>query len=133
MKKRHKIPAGKIGGLAEKIAANFLIAQGYQILEINFFNPTGYRFGEIDLITKDPQDRLVFIEVKSLIQRSPQADCLPENNITKRKIIKLQRIIEYYLRRHNLLETEWRLDLVTVIFDFQKRRLQIKQTKYLRY
>jgi putative endonuclease len=50
------------GILGEEIAANFLIARGYRILERNF----RCKGGEVDIIARDPGDKsLTFIEVKT--------------------------------------------------------------------
>jgi putative endonuclease len=61
---RKRPPAGnrRTGQQGEELAANFLIARGYRILERNF----RCKGGEVDIIARDPGDRsLVFTEVKA--------------------------------------------------------------------
>ena len=51
-----------VGSLGEEIAANYLTAHGFRILERNF----RCKGGEVDIIARDPVDKsLVFIEVKA--------------------------------------------------------------------
>jgi putative endonuclease len=54
------------GILAEEKAKQFLLEKGFQFLEKNF----RWRGGEIDLIMLDPQNALVFVEVRSATKRS---------------------------------------------------------------
>ena len=49
-----------LGQWAEQKAVKLLIAQNYEIVQINYFS----RFGEIDIIAKTAQE-LVFVEVKA--------------------------------------------------------------------
>ena len=52
----------RTGELGEEMAADFLTARGYRILERNF----RCKGGEIDIIARAPEDKsLVFIEVKT--------------------------------------------------------------------
>lgn len=50
----------KVGYFGQKLAKNYLLAQGYEILAENYY----IRGGEIDLIAKISQ-KVVFIEVKT--------------------------------------------------------------------
>ena len=49
-----------LGQWAEQKAVKLLMAQNYEIVQINYFS----RFGEIDIIAKTAQE-LVFVEVKA--------------------------------------------------------------------
>lgn len=49
-----------LGQWAEQKAVKLLMAQNYEIIQINYFS----RFGEIDIIAKTAQE-LVFVEVKA--------------------------------------------------------------------
>ena len=50
-----------IGKAAENIAADFLRAQGLQILQRNYLR----RLGELDIVARDPEGVLVIAEVRS--------------------------------------------------------------------
>ena len=65
------------GMIGEKIAADFLTKQGYEIIE------TDYRCkeGEVDIIAKDG-DSLVFVEVRT---KSSRAFGSPAESVTARK------------------------------------------------
>ena len=54
-----KINKRAVGTAYEKLAGEYLIKQGYEVLEYNF----RCRMGEIDLVAKD-REYLVFVEVK---------------------------------------------------------------------
>lgn len=54
----------RIGDAAEDEALVFLQNQGLQLLQRNYRTP-GRGGGEIDLIVRDPQGTLVFVEVRS--------------------------------------------------------------------
>jgi len=84
----------KIGQLGEKIAYNFLIKKGYNILENNYTVP----FGEIDIIA-EKNNCIYFIEVKC---RKTNKYGLPEEAITDYKKKRIIRIAEYYIKRKNI-------------------------------
>ena len=95
------------GNFGEDLACDFLIRQGYQILERNF----RIRGGEIDIIAKDG-DILVYVEVKT---RSSYQFGFPEESVTAKKVGFLKRAAKFYrLKRHNLAELE-RIDVVSVV------------------
>lgn len=106
-----KIPG--IGGKGEDIATAYLGKNGYQILEMNH----GTRFGEIDIIAQDPEKTLVFIEVKTLTGNpNPDYSLLPEDNLSRWKMYKLQRICQFFANEHPemISATGWRIDLICV-------------------
>ena len=78
MKKNHI----EIGLMGEDLAANYLIEQGYRILERNW----RCKHFEIDIIASY-EDILVFIEVKT---RSSLAFGFPEESISKTKMKRLK-------------------------------------------
>lgn len=86
-------PHGKLIGLeAEKRAQQYLVAQGLTIVARNY----QIKLGEIDLIMKEPDDTLVFIEVKHRIDSSyghPLAFITPTK---QRRIIKTA---QYFLQK----------------------------------
>ncbi|OGC38746.1 hypothetical protein A3K42_01770 [candidate division WWE3 bacterium RBG_13_37_7] len=93
-----------IGSFGEKIAAKYLISKGYKILLSNW---TCYA-GEIDLITRNPNGMLTFVEVKYIRNKF----CLPENLFNYKKKKHLRRTIGQYLGSHQF-ET-WSFDLICI-------------------
>jgi len=79
----------KIGEVAERRGAEFLMERGFQILETNFYA----KVGEIDIVAlKDGV--LHFVEVKFSQRHDPY------ERITPAKLKKLYRTIDHYLRKH---------------------------------
>jgi len=92
------------GTIAENLSVDFLVENGYAIIEQNFYS----RFGEIDIIaTKD--DILHFIEVKSGLSYEQAI-----HNITPTKLQKLIKTIDVYLKK-NALHVEYELDAIIVV------------------
>jgi len=107
-----------LGNLGEDIACDFLLKNGYKIIERNYRKP----WGEIDIICKASDKTLVFVEVKTLQQNSEQApgeQLSPEDQLTKSKLIKLQRTASLYAGHSPEKisnEKGWRIDLIAIIF-----------------
>jgi putative endonuclease len=108
-KKNNKSPcnAYHIGLVIEKIAAQYLQANGCIILEHNFH----CQYGEIDLICKDQND-LVFVEVryrKNIQYGSPAATI---NYIKQKKIILTA---QHYLSKNNWsINLPCRIDVIAI-------------------
>ncbi|MBA3770002.1 MAG: YraN family protein [Blastocatellia bacterium] len=108
------IPLGERG---EKIAAEFLAANGYRIVFTNFKVPIGRnskgvaRSGEIDIVALDGET-LCFIEVKT--RRSE--DFTPAiASVDVRKRIQITRTARTYRAIFNITDTASRFDVVTVL------------------
>lgn len=119
-----------IGKRGEEAAANYLKKSGYKILEINFFNPKGRRLGEIDIIAKE-KDELVFIEVKT--RRRSINEILPEENITREKLYKINKAATFYLNKNKLFNQKYRFDAVTLVADEENRTAKLKHIKNIFY
>lgn len=110
----------EIGKRGEDLACEYLKVKKYQILDRNFRK----KFGELDIIAKDPANILVFVEVKTIRQcgngsaNSPQdAAIKPEQNLTASKLKKLKRIAMSYAGQNQELvddEKGWRIDLIAL-------------------
>ena len=124
----------KLGDKGEKVAANYLIAQGYEIIAANFSNDKGYRLGEIDLVVKNKKGKVIFVEVKT--RKNTKSDnnlgIFPENAITPSKIQKIEKAANVFLQLNGLMEAAWRVDAVAVIFNYVTRKVSIKHIKYIR-
>ncbi len=96
----------KIGELGEKLALEFLINAGFQILEKGW----RYKHKEIDIIAKD-KDELVFVEVKT---RTEDYWGNPEEFVNKSKQRFLIQAAEAYINETDF-EGESRFDIVAVL------------------
>jgi Holliday junction resolvase-like predicted endonuclease len=74
----------------------------------------------LDIVCRTPDKTLTFVEVKTLRQAFPDAaikELAPEENLTKVKLLKLQRIAEMFAGNHPELIDEkrgWRIDLLAI-------------------
>jgi len=104
----HKRATGDSG---EEKAVEYLVSKGYSILERNF----NTKFGEIDIVARNPGGDIVFIEVKSVKKGS---NILPEENITFHKLRKLAKTVEMFmLARRISPDQRWQMDSISVVFD----------------
>jgi putative endonuclease len=124
----------KLGDKGEKVAANYLLAQGYRLVSANFSNDKGYRWGEIDLIVKNKRQQIIFVEVKTRQNNKSENNdnILPEENITSQKIRKIEKAANIFLKENDLTGFSWRIDAVTIIFNNISRKIAIKHIKYIR-
>jgi len=111
-----------IGKIGENKAREYLKNKGYRIIDRNYRE----KFGEIDIIAVSRDLTLVFIEVKTIDKSGKSAIRLPdgqiaglepEDNLTKSKLIKLQRICQVFAAKHQELIDErrgWRIDLLAL-------------------
>ena len=100
--------ARALGKWGERVAQDFLAREGYLIRQTNWHCVRG----ELDIIAE--QDGiLVFVEVKT--RRSGQWDEALES-ITPRKRERLLAAIYHFLDDAGLEESEWRLDVIAVLW-----------------
>ncbi len=105
-----------VGRVGESLAQKILKSQKFKIIETNF----RMTFGEIDIIAKDPKNTLRFIEVKTLKVGVMGADITPENNLTRSKLFKLQKICQFYANKYPDSVDEnvgWQIDLIALEID----------------
>lgn len=95
-----------IGIIGERIALKFLKRGGYKILETNLRTV----FGEIDAIAKQ-KDFTVFIEIKT---RTTFSFGPPYLSVTRQKQRHLIKSALAYLKMHGLVNSNWRIDVVSV-------------------
>ncbi len=108
----------KTGKDGEKIAVDFLIKNGYQILETNkHFS----RYCEIDIIALD-RNTLVFCEVKT---RKTNACGSPLEAITRTKYQNLKKGIYFYLQENSKYK-KFRIDAISIVLE---PKLEIKHLK----
>jgi len=98
----------ELGRLGEKLALDFLVAKGYQILEQNWV--CGHK--EIDIIAKDG-DELVIVEVKT---RRVTYLVDPEETVDVFKQRYLIWAAENYINKNNL-DVDVRFDIICIVID----------------
>lgn len=111
-----------VGAAGEEIAAKFLLTKKYKILYRNYRKP----WGELDIIAKDPNGTLVFVEVKTLRCLTLNNPLTPEDNMTVHKLRKTKRAAEMFVGKHSdLLEERvgWRIDLVSICLTSNKHEI----------
>lgn len=101
---------------AEILAIEYLKKNSYKILETNFKFSI---FWEIDLIC-EYWDLIVFVEVK---YRSNDKFWTWEESITKHKLFKLQKTIEYWCVWHNIDFEKIRFDVISITKNLKNYRL----------
>lgn len=97
----------KTGSLYENLAAAYLDAQGFRIIERNF----RCRSGEIDIIAFEGSC-LCFIEVK---YRKDDRCGRPAAAVTLSKQRTIIRVSEYFIMRRNLYNTMRRYDVIEIL------------------
>jgi putative endonuclease len=98
-----------VGSIGEEIAIAFLKRRGYKILETNLHTP----FGELDVVARQ-NGFTVFVEVKT---RSSYSLGPPFLSVTGQKQRKLIQNALCYLKRHCLVYSNWRIDIVSINID----------------
>ena len=101
----------ELGKQGEEIAAQYLIENGYEIVERNWRN----KHKEIDIIAKDGKD-LVIVEVKTR-QNDEYGD--PDIAVTRQKQRRLISAANAYLFQ-NKLDIDTRFDIISIIFKEDK-------------
>lgn len=98
----------EFGNKGEDIACEYLIKNGYEILERNkHFS----RYCEIDIIAKI-RNKVVFVEVKT---RRTNAFGHPFEAITKTKYNHLKTGVLYYLQEHKV--KDFQIDVIGIILE----------------
>jgi putative endonuclease len=120
------------GDIGEEIALRYLINKGFSLLTRNYLKP----WGELDIVMKH-QNRIHFIEVKT-VSREPSGEkhdgvgdikdrMRPEENMHRRKLLRLHRAVQTYLLDHKIpVSMEWQIDLACVYLDFSVRRARVE-------
>src|SRR5450432_3861064 len=100
----------RVGATAETIAAEFLIARGYRIIERNF----RCKIGELDVVARDAEGTLCFIEVRSRKNHSYGNAAETVNQTKQRKVTRAAKA--YLFFRKPEFDTA-RFDVVAITGD----------------
>jgi len=110
-----------IGKFGEKLAKNYLIRHGYQILASNV--KTSYK--EIDIIARKGT-RLIFVEVKT---RQSETFGTADEAMSWSKLNNFNRAIELYMARRNIETDDIRADLISIDLNRYEKTAKIKHYK----
>ncbi len=98
------------GKYREDVAVNYLIKNGYKILDRNYHFS---RYGEVDIIAYDKKENtLCFVEVKA---RSNDKFGSPLEAITALKLAKIYKCALSYLPKSPVKCSKFRIDAIAVI------------------
>jgi len=100
----------------ELIAIKYLQKNWYKIIDTNF---KFWRYWEIDIIWKTP-NLTVFIEVK---YRNNLSFWIPEESITKSKLKKFGKTIDYYCFKNNISHEKIRFDVISILKEESSHKL----------
>lgn len=107
-----KIKNKLIGKLGEEIAVNYLLSNGYKILDRNFSK----KFAEIDIIaTKNSE--LVIVEVKT---RKNKDISNAESAVNLLKQSKIKKLALIYLQEENIYDINIRFDIIECYWENKK-------------
>ena len=95
----------ELGKAGEDFAVDFLVKNGYEILETNYV----FEKAEIDIIARNA-NFLVIVEVKT---RSSLDFGLPQEAVKPRKIQLLVKAVNQYVEVHDL-DVEVRFDIIAI-------------------
>ncbi|MEZ4874977.1 MAG: YraN family protein [Flavobacteriaceae bacterium] len=106
----------ELGNIGEELAAQFLLREGYMILERNFV----YDKAEIDIIAQKEEGVIVVVEVKT---RNSAAFGNPQEFVSKSKIKLLVKAANEYVISQNL-PVEVRFDIIAVLKNKKEERIE---------
>ena len=119
--------SSSLGSRGEKAATTYLKKLGYKILDNNFCNASGRRIGEIDIIAKDGEE-IVFVEVKTRTV-STYGAVLPEENITRSKLYKINKAATFYISKNKLYDSVYRFDAITLLVNQNENTAKLRHLK----
>jgi putative endonuclease len=97
----------QLGANGEEIARRFLKKRRFKILAQNYRS----KFGEVDIIARDPDNILSFIEVKTRYSRTHGT---PQDAVNPRKQVQISRVALEFIQRYGLEQQRARFDVVAV-------------------
>ena len=111
-----------LGAQGEAVAARFLKRKGYTIVARSERSP----LGEIDLVAVDKRV-VVFVEVKT---RHSHDKGHPADAVDDDKQRRLTRLALAYLKRHHLLESPARFDVIAITWPEGQRKPHIEHFEH---
>jgi putative endonuclease len=109
----------KLGLKAEEAVCNYLMAQGYRILDRNWRRP----WGELDVVAEH-RGIIHIVEVKASSANISGFE--PFLRADGRKMHKVKRTAQTWLSSHKYgPDTEWQLDIASVIMSKNKPEIEL--------
>lgn len=105
----------ELGILGEQVATDYLIHNGYQICERNWY----YKKAEIDIIAKK-NDVLVIVEVKT---RSTDDFGDPQDFISQKKVGHIVEAADEYVQRLQW-DKEVRFDIIAIVLNAKEKKIE---------
>ena len=108
----------ELGELGEKIACEYLVKKGYEILCKNY----RINFGEIDIVAQK-KHTIHFVEVKSLLSKTGlhakrSEGHFPEQRVDWKKQKKLRGLAEIWLNKNNVPQNyPYQIDVIGILVD----------------
>jgi putative endonuclease len=110
----------KVGAYGEDIAAKYLEKIGHMVIDRNYLK----KWGEIDVVSRETTQNkhiIHFVEVKTVSYETKEmlqkavsyGTWRPEENVHPKKIERMYRTIESWLREKNS-DSEWQIDVISV-------------------
>lgn len=117
----------ELGNLGERIACEYLVKNGYDILERNY----RISFGEIDIIAKrkwkflsQENKTIHFVEVKTII--AGNKNFFPEEKINYKKQRKLRQLSQIWIEKNGFLkEHPYQIDVIGILVDEKTHKAKI--------
>ena len=118
-----------IGKAGEDSAVQYLLGQGYRILDRNYANTKGLRLGEIDIVAQRKEE-IVFVEVKAAFIETGKELRLPEWQVNRSKLRKMEKAATLYLKEKQLMERDYSFDVIAVTF-YPNREPEIRHLDHI--
>ena len=107
----------EIGRIGEDIAANWLIRNGFTVIDRNYRK----KYGEIDIVAREVNENTLFVEVKTVSYETKEAlqqvvSCgtwRPEENVHAEKQKRLARAIQAWISEKRY-EGTWQIDVLAI-------------------
>ena len=123
-----------LGNLGEKLACEYLVKNGFNILGKNYTVPTsrqGISFGEIDIIAKKrwklfskKNKDIHFVEVKTTATNSDSFH--PEDRVDHKKQRKLRQLCEIWLNKNKFKQNQpYQIDVIGILIDENSKSAKI--------
>jgi putative endonuclease len=106
----------ELGNQGEKLAADYLVKNGYDIIEQNFY----FDKAEIDIIAQKNKNTLVIVEVKT---RNSNFFGDPQDFVSPSKIKLLVKAANEYIISNDL-DVEVRFDIIAVIKNKTQEKIE---------
>ena len=114
----------ELGKEGEKLAIDFLLKNGYKILETNY----RYLKAEVDIIAKK-DNTLAVVEVKT---RSTDYFGNPQDFVSPKKIKLLLSAIDYYVVDKDL-DVDVRFDIIAIIYQKKETKIEHLEDAFLHF